>query len=616
VTGVQTCALPICPANVDPASASTITYDITLANNGPSDSGPVTLTDPAPPFLMLGNVSGDCTKLPCAIASIPNGQTKSVQTTYTVKGGAAGTTITNTAGVSSADDGNTANDASSVATSVASCPAITMVHPAPGVDGLSTNNPASVPPIAGATYAWSITNGTITSGQGTNAIRFTAGATGSVGLSVTVTIGVCVIGDSATIPIIGAAEVTITKSGPASVSPATSSKVTYSITVKNNGAIAATDVEIEDPTPSGLTFVSATGACTAFPCTVGTLPAGASANVQSTYSFSGAATSQTISNVATVIASNDVDPSNNSATMTTTISACPGVTISAPVKALPLQSSTASATDIPGATYSWSIVNGTITSGANTKLVSFTAGNYGPMTLTVHVVAGQCDVTTSQTVDVTSADLTIAVTAPAEVEKLTQFDYTIVVTNNGPGSADSFVVKDVLPMTFSSVSPAASCAGTSTVTCTFGMLAPGDTQTVIITVTTSNTTTTLVRNNSASVSSPDDAITSNNSALVTTYVQPCFSAVPVLLTPAANTTTTTHSPITFSWTPVSGVSSYQVVATINGDPIALNSVGPGTTSITSSFFAGTFDWTVRTTFLPGNCATSTTPIRRTFIVTP
>jgi hypothetical protein len=52
----------------------------------------------------------------------------------------------------------------------------------------STGNVASVANAgAGATYAWSITNGTITGGAGTNSITFTAGSTGTLTLNVTVT---------------------------------------------------------------------------------------------------------------------------------------------------------------------------------------------------------------------------------------------------------------------------------------------------------------------------------------------------------------------------------------------------------------------------------------------
>ena len=52
----------------------------------------------------------------------------------------------------------------------------------------STNRPASVVNHAGSSYAWSIANGTITSGQGTSGITFTAGAAGiTLTLSVTET---------------------------------------------------------------------------------------------------------------------------------------------------------------------------------------------------------------------------------------------------------------------------------------------------------------------------------------------------------------------------------------------------------------------------------------------
>jgi hypothetical protein len=54
----------------------------------------------------------------------------------------------------------------------------------PNAGGLNASVPSAG---AGATYAWGITNGTITSGAGTTSITFRAGATGLVQLSVTVT---------------------------------------------------------------------------------------------------------------------------------------------------------------------------------------------------------------------------------------------------------------------------------------------------------------------------------------------------------------------------------------------------------------------------------------------
>jgi hypothetical protein len=71
------------------------------------------------------------------------------------------------------------------------------VSPNPGVTitalsaacALSTGNTASVPNAGqGASYLWTITNGTITNGQGTHSITWTAGSAGSTTLSVTVSV--------------------------------------------------------------------------------------------------------------------------------------------------------------------------------------------------------------------------------------------------------------------------------------------------------------------------------------------------------------------------------------------------------------------------------------------
>jgi hypothetical protein len=72
----------------------------------------------------------------------------------------------------------------------------------------STGHTASVANAgAGATYAWSITNGTITAGTGTASITFTAGAAGSMTLGVTVT-------TTATCAATGSASPTVTAAPP------------------------------------------------------------------------------------------------------------------------------------------------------------------------------------------------------------------------------------------------------------------------------------------------------------------------------------------------------------------------------------------------------------------
>ena len=57
---------------------------------------------------------------------------------------------------------------------------------APGsVASGSTGNSASISTVSGAAYNWTVTNGSITAGQGTNAITFTAGSSGTVTLRAT-----------------------------------------------------------------------------------------------------------------------------------------------------------------------------------------------------------------------------------------------------------------------------------------------------------------------------------------------------------------------------------------------------------------------------------------------
>ena len=78
-------------------------------------------------------------------------------------------------------------------------PAITApVSVAVGATGVS----ASVPGTGGAVYAWTLTGGTITSGQGTSQILFSAGPPGTtMALSVGVTLGACTAAASAAIQV-------------------------------------------------------------------------------------------------------------------------------------------------------------------------------------------------------------------------------------------------------------------------------------------------------------------------------------------------------------------------------------------------------------------------------
>jgi uncharacterized repeat protein (TIGR01451 family) len=111
------------------------------------------------------------------------------------------------------------------------------------------------------------------------------------------------------------ADLAITKVGPAKVFRGT--QVVYTITVTNNGPTGANAVQVADPTPTGLNFVSNSGDCTsAFPCSLGGLANGATRSITATFDIpTGYAGPEPVDNTATVSSTTtDPDPANNSAT--------------------------------------------------------------------------------------------------------------------------------------------------------------------------------------------------------------------------------------------------------------------------------------------------------------
>ena len=78
------------------------------------------------------------------------------------------------------------------------------------------------------------------------------------------------------------ADLGITKTGPATI--AAGDTIVYTTVITNNGPSDAVAVQVDDPTPANLVFVSNTGDCvTAFPCALGSIPAGESRTITSSY---------------------------------------------------------------------------------------------------------------------------------------------------------------------------------------------------------------------------------------------------------------------------------------------------------------------------------------------
>jgi hypothetical protein len=101
--------------------------------------------------------------------------------------------------------------------SLSASPDATVTPSSTTVPANSSGNTASVPNTAGATYAWTITGGTITAGQGTRQITWTAGANGPV------TVGVSVIQGCSS-----------TGSTVVQVTPANQQQTPFSLTINGN----------------------------------------------------------------------------------------------------------------------------------------------------------------------------------------------------------------------------------------------------------------------------------------------------------------------------------------------------------------------------------------------
>jgi hypothetical protein len=106
-------------------------------------------------------------------------------------------------------------------------------------------------------------------------------------------------------------------------------------------------------------------------------------------------------------------------TASTTVLSSGSTTVTAPASATAGTSGlTASTPQWGGATYTWTIRNGTITAGQGTRTITFKAGSAGTLTLGVIAARGGSVRTGSTSVNIVAAPQTPAITAPASVAPL------------------------------------------------------------------------------------------------------------------------------------------------------------------------------------------------------
>ena len=473
-------------------------------------------------------------------------------------------TVTNGSGCSGTD---------SHTVTVTSNPTATLTAP-PSVCANSTGNNASTPVQPGGTYAWTISNGTITSSASAAAITFTAGPSGNVVLGVTVTVGSCSSTNSVTIPINPPPVVNIT--GPTQVCPSSA-------------------------------FI---------------LDAGAGFT---SYLWSNGATTQSIAvTQAAPSTTYSVTVSNGSCTATdthvVTLFPTASVTITAPSSALPDTAGlVASVPSTPSATYNWTISNGTITGPTNGNSITFTVGASGTTTLNVSSTLGSCTSIAQHLVGITpaandQADLGITKTALATTQAGSALVYKIGVTNAGPDTASDVLIVDTLPAGVTLVSiddgPWNCFAIGNIVNCT-GIAFVNDSTSITITVNAPQQGGAITNNVtiSSTILDPNPA---NDHASATTNViggsTTCATVPPSLVAPANNANVS--SPVALSWSSVSGATDYEVwIVANNLTSLAGTTAG---TSFTLQTGSGTSSWFV-VAHLGSGCA----PLRssqRTFVI--
>jgi uncharacterized repeat protein (TIGR01451 family) len=383
------------------------------------------------------------------------------------------------------------------------------------------------------------------------------------------------------------ADLAVTKSGASAVVAGTN--LTYTITVSNNGPSDAQAVSLSDLLPTTEAFVSQSQAGSdvfslnntgnQVSDTIATLPSGHSDTFTVTATVKASVGNGTqISNTASVSSTTpDPNPSNNSATFTTTVSGTSAdlaVTKSGASAVVagtnltymitvsnngPSDAQAVSLSDLLPTTeafVSQSQTNGSdVFSLGNTgnqvgdTIATLPSGHSDTFTVTATVKANVANGTQisntasvssstpdpnlsnnsstfTTTVSGTSADLVVTKTGAATAVAGTNLTYTITVSNNGPSDAQAVSLSDVLPTTEAFVSQ--SQAGSdlfslnnsgNQISDTIATLPSGHSDTFTVTATVkANVANGTQISNTASVSSstPDPNLSNNSSTFATT----------------------------------------------------------------------------------------------------
>ncbi|MFC4820680.1 DUF7507 domain-containing protein [Dokdonella ginsengisoli] len=349
------------------AAGSTLVYTVVVSNTGPDTAAGVQVADPTPPGLVfVGNAGACTTAYPCALGDLASGASATITSTYEVPLEYAGSNpIANTASASSVTaDPNPADNSATAQTSVdtggqvadmmatgAPTQTVPVGTPVTVVTTCTNNGPLAAvgatctvvvpnaPDAVGGTAGTPATQCVPATPVGNLAVggvitcttQFTPDQAGTWTLRTTAasqtpdTIPANDVAPSQVIAVApDTADLSVSKQGPATASAGGS--IVYTLSVTNHGPAAAVGVSLDDPTPAGLSFVSAGAPCAGgFPCAIGTLASGQTATFTATYAID-AGFSGTLTNTATASSSTpDPDPANDSSSSATTVGGNPPV---------------------------------------------------------------------------------------------------------------------------------------------------------------------------------------------------------------------------------------------------------------------------------------------------
>ncbi len=596
--------------NPNPTVGQTINYTVTLTNNGPSAATGISLTDQLPPSLtFVGATASQGTyNIGTGVwnaGNLANGATATLTIRATVN---AATPATNTAQITAADqtDPNPGNNSNSV--TIPQEPADLSVQK-------TVDNPN---PSVGQTINYTVTLSNLGAGNATDVAvtdklpdgLIFLGATPSQGTYDSAT-GIWSVGNvanqaSATLtirsrvnaanPITNTAQVTASdqpdpnpnnNSGSLTIpqqgadlsvsktadnlNPQPGTTITYSIRLTNAGPATATNVQVRDQLPAGITFLSATPEAGTYDSntgvwTVPSLASGASTTLRIAATVN---TGDRVTNTAQITASDqpDPDPTDNQASVTLpsggadlslgkTIdnpNARPGQNVtytltlsnSGPENATGVQvtdrlpagltfvSAAPSAGTYDSTTGIWTVPS--LANGASATLRITATVNAARVTNTASITAAdQPDPDSTPGNSNDSEDDQASVTIPQEESDLSvtktvdnanpsvgqTVNYTINVRNSGPAGATNVQVSDPLPsgLSFVSAAPSVGTYDSATGIWTVGAIAPNGTATLTIQATLNATG--VVVNTARVTADQGDSNPDNNQASVAVPQKP------------------------------------------------------------------------------------------------